>query len=278
MSLNKKDNQFEKDNTLQSIDRNTELFHGNHDIYILSKRLQNISAALFLITSSFNEDEELRVSLRRACLAAINSVSYLIQSQSVDLGNLRKIAGPILEIISLVSVGYWSGLISEMNNIVLQRELAKLEHDIQESIVIYQNKLLVSQTLFKEGDNLNSIDFKNASNYTNKEMKFSRPSDVLYKGQNKRHIVKDNIKDITTHLQSQPFLSETSLSNKNKDERRSAILKLLSERPNLGVKDFINVIPGVSEKTIQRELLTLVAEGLLRKEGERRWSTYSRTL
>jgi hypothetical protein len=35
------------------------------------------------------------------------------------------------------------------------------------------------------------------------------------------------------------------------------------------------VVRGVSEKTIQRELSLLVLEGTVRKQGERRWTTYS---
>ena len=60
-----------------------------------------------------------------------------------------------------------------------------------------------------------------------------------------------------------------------KNDRRTIILALIKQKPNLGVKDFIKSIPHVSEKTIQRELLAMVAEGVLTKKGERRWSTYS---
>jgi len=43
----------------------------------------------------------------------------------------------------------------------------------------------------------------------------------------------------------------------------------------LSVKDFTRVIKDCSEKTIQRELLDLVEKGIVKKEGERRWSRYS---
>ena len=43
----------------------------------------------------------------------------------------------------------------------------------------------------------------------------------------------------------------------------------------MNVKDVLGVVAGVSEKTIQRELLALVDEGILKKEGERRWTLYS---
>jgi DNA-binding transcriptional ArsR family regulator len=57
-------------------------------------------------------------------------------------------------------------------------------------------------------------------------------------------------------------------------DRRATILALLQRKDRVGVKDVANVIRDVSEKTIQRELLALVRQGVLVKEGERRWSTY----
>ncbi len=58
-------------------------------------------------------------------------------------------------------------------------------------------------------------------------------------------------------------------------ERRAIILNKIKEKPSINVRDLADSIPHVSEKTIQRELLAMVAEGLLVKRGERRWSTYS---
>lgn len=57
-------------------------------------------------------------------------------------------------------------------------------------------------------------------------------------------------------------------------DRRAVILSLLQRKDRVNVKDVAQVIKDVSEKTIQRELLALVAQGVLVKEGERRWSTY----
>ncbi len=58
-------------------------------------------------------------------------------------------------------------------------------------------------------------------------------------------------------------------------ERRSIILNKVKEKPSINVRDLADSIPHVSEKTIQRELLAMVSEGILLKRGERRWSTYS---
>ncbi|MDE1925225.1 MAG: hypothetical protein KGH79_03525 [Patescibacteria group bacterium] len=60
-------------------------------------------------------------------------------------------------------------------------------------------------------------------------------------------------------------------------ERVSLILDLVRKNKSLSIKDISRVIKGCSEKTIQRELAALISQGLVRKEGERRWSVYMPT-
>lgn len=61
----------------------------------------------------------------------------------------------------------------------------------------------------------------------------------------------------------------------DRDDRRKIILALIKQKPALTVKDIAKSLSHVSEKTIQRELFSMVLEGVLAKKGERRWSTYS---
>ena len=60
-------------------------------------------------------------------------------------------------------------------------------------------------------------------------------------------------------------------------DRREAVLSVIKDKGNASIKDISTLIRGVSEKTIQRELLTLATAGIVLKRGERRWSTYSLT-
>ena len=60
-----------------------------------------------------------------------------------------------------------------------------------------------------------------------------------------------------------------------KNERQDNILNILKNQSDLTIKDFSKIIKDCSEKTIQRELLELVQKGVIKKEGERRWSRYS---
>ncbi len=63
---------------------------------------------------------------------------------------------------------------------------------------------------------------------------------------------------------------------KNGDaERSERIIAYIKDHPGSGIKAISKLFPGVSEKTVQRELLSLVSREILQKEGERRWSRYS---
>ena len=58
--------------------------------------------------------------------------------------------------------------------------------------------------------------------------------------------------------------------------RRDSILLSMEKGKEYSVKDISSFVTDCSEKTIQRELLSLVSLGTLGKTGERRWSKYSK--
>ncbi|MBI4065698.1 hypothetical protein HY412_00700 [Candidatus Kaiserbacteria bacterium] len=58
-------------------------------------------------------------------------------------------------------------------------------------------------------------------------------------------------------------------------DRRDAIMSVIKDKERASIKDISTLIRDISEKTIQRELLALIADGAVIKIGERRWSTYS---
>ncbi len=58
-------------------------------------------------------------------------------------------------------------------------------------------------------------------------------------------------------------------------DRASRITTVLEAKPEATIKDIAEVITDVSEKTIQRELNSLIEKGQVIRQGERRWSKYS---
>ena len=52
-------------------------------------------------------------------------------------------------------------------------------------------------------------------------------------------------------------------------------MSVIKNKENVSIKDISTLIRDVSEKTIQRELISLIDAGVVLRHGERRWSTYS---
>jgi DNA-binding transcriptional ArsR family regulator len=74
--------------------------------------------------------------------------------------------------------------------------------------------------------------------------------------------------------------TETSIKDidKGHSERKSLILDLVKKNKGISIKEIAAVVKGCSEKTIQRELSSLIEEGLVERQGERRWSVYISTI
>ena len=64
--------------------------------------------------------------------------------------------------------------------------------------------------------------------------------------------------------------------NGEKTDRKSRILNIIRDKGELGcnMSDLLSQIKDISEKTTQRELITLIASGHIQKVGEKRWSRY----
>lgn len=56
--------------------------------------------------------------------------------------------------------------------------------------------------------------------------------------------------------------------------RRDRIIEVLRDNPDATIKDIVSVVTDCSEKTIQRELITMIKDNIVVREGERRWSKY----
>ncbi len=235
------------------------VFNNDPRYSFIFKKTEKIVAALYLVTNLIKDTEPLKQKIRETALTLL---SQTISFQSVEINNKKSsvvgVATILSEVSSLLKIGYLSHYISEMNYAILIKELSLLldtfDSYVEESG--QQNSGVLSQDFFA----LPEVHFTQTAPMV-------RPlgSDLIYKG----HSVSDkNVKDKST----QPKEKDAK-----KSDRRQVILKLLKDSKVLSIKEFSKQIKDCSEKTIQRELLALVQEGVLNKKGERRWSTYSLT-
>jgi hypothetical protein len=82
---------------------------------------------------------------------------------------------------------------------------------------------------------------------------------------------------MSNRVLERPIIKDTQ--NKGHSERAERILEFIRKQKSLSgvgasIKDIAATVKGCSEKTIQRELGSLIQAGLVQRVGERRWSQY----
>jgi hypothetical protein len=149
------------------------------------------------------------------------------------------ISRELLALSSILSIARTGGLLSPMNIELITREA----HILLQEVASYEEPRL----LLDDAPTLSKIAKLQNSNQI-KPRELQRPADGG----------KGHIKD-----------------TKGVKDRRDAVLSVIKDKKSASIKDISTLIRGVSEKTIQRELAALIAEGTVLKQGERRWSIYS---
>ncbi len=241
------------------------IFYNNPDLLFIFKKTQKISYALFIISDLFDSSEPLRVSLREiAALLIKNSLSLTKRTVPDTSAAFDNIVASFLEASSLCEAAYFSHLISEMNYLILKKEIRLLA----ESVDLKRGKRAVLAEDF--------FDAGKAADYKGHVDLYKGRSEVSYKGHAPEAPVsyvsavpKINVSKNVLYPKKEVDLKE------RKSNRSEIILSLLKGGKELTIKDFLSHITDCSEKTIQRDLLAMVASNVLKKKGERRWSRYS---
>lgn len=230
---------------------------------IVFKKTEKIVSALYLVSGLIKDEDPIKWELRSRGLdmlsASFNASNLLSGDKNVLIQSLFTAAQ---ELISLFNITRTSGLISEMNHFLIAKEINFLVDTLRDRLSKSAENAgyVLSESFFRTSDVLDS----ESSNETSKSQSFVG---LTSKGQKNYEIIKK--------ARIESSLNNKNDSNEKKNKRQEDILNLLKERSDLSVKDFTQVIKDCSEKTVQRELLELVEKGVIKKQGERRWSRYS---
>ncbi len=210
------------------------------DFLIISKKTEKLASAVYLITGLFSDSEPMKWTLRKKVSELLSFIlTFKSIRQSEVPSFILNVESKIGEIVSLMEVGVLGGLVSKMNFSILDKEFAVLLS-------------LISNSKHKT-DSSNSLIPATFFEVVNQ-------SPVIYNYQ------KNTIKDTGS-------LKDIGVFKSN--NRQGIILGLLKKKKELSIKDIAEIIKDVSEKTIQRELVSLIEAGVITKTGERRWSKYS---
>jgi hypothetical protein len=251
-------------------------FNGEDHLAFTFKKTEKITSALYLVSSLIKDTEPIKWELREKGVSLLSSAISMNGIEPRDRNSdIHSFFSVSLEILSLLRVAHMAGIVSEMNYVILKNEI--------EGIVTLL-KTKVFEDAARAGYVLSDSFFKTESsrteeNLTQESSLFSKTNSGMNPGliagkpnQSGNHIGHSSHKE--TKKDKTGTKPKIAIKDK-KDGRKTAILELLKKQSNLTIKDFAKAISGCSEKTIQRELLDLVGKGIVKKEGERRWSTYS---
>ncbi len=210
------------------------------------KKAERLAKVIHLITPAFAES----VSLRSRIDAIVTG---LVDAAILPPGTARAaFSRELLALSSVLSIARTGGLLSAMNADLITHEA----HMLLQEVAAYEEPRLS----FEESPTLSGI----AKKVLSKEPLTDARS----------HTPKASAKPASSQSRHKRHIKDTDSNNDIKD-RRDAILSVIKDKRQASIKDISTHIRTVSEKTIQRELLALIALGIVSKRGERRWSTYS---
>lgn len=217
----------------------------NNDI--LHKKSERIASAIFLVSNIISDGELLKTKLRTISLDTVSLCVAIKDSMNNDkFQAVKLLEKKVSELISLLDIASVSGLVSEMNASIIKKELGVFLALISDNYkTFFVNHTGLSGDFFGE---------LNKSIESNVKDNFLENNNYVLNG-----IIKKDEKDRLDR----------------KAQRSKHILDLISKKGLVSIKDIAMSIKGCSEKTVQRELNSLIKEGLIEKVGERRWSKYS---
>jgi len=248
--------------------------------WYLYKKSEKISKAFFLLTRHLPDDHMLKNHMREKAL------DLMAMAQSL-LSNTKPVAeaayGVVLEAVSLISLSdtaLASEVQSERNHSVVVRELETFISELSAWARERAVSSYIPASMFDMSDisavqpekGNNEINFYGDSRHPYQKLP---DSNKYSSGKTTSHNLKNN-KVSSSEKGERPASSiERPASDMRKSGRQESIIQAIRVKGEVSITDLVVVVKGCSEKTIQRELISLVHAGIISKTGERRWSRYS---
>lgn len=247
------------------------LSKGDQFVFYVFRKASKISYAIYSITDLIKDAEPLKWTLRKTA-TDISSLKNFFDEKSV-FNNLER---TLLELESLLDLASFAKVVSEMNSYLLQSEIRKMIAEMRDRSKegFYSPELVES-----------FFDIPKPEVFTIAPVSPSVSSFDYSKGHKRQEVNHDFYKKSSP---TQERKIESFSKNKNvktessgdyKGQRKDQIINIIKNRGDgngsVSIKDITDKIKDCSEKTIQRELIGMVEGGVLKKTGERRWSTYS---
>lgn len=212
------------------------------------KKAERLAKALHLVAPAFNGSVSLRNRIDAIAIALVDAAIL------PPLVARTALSRELLTLSSLLSVARTSGVLSTMNAAIIIHEA----HVLLQEVSAYEEPRLLLD-----------------AGVTLADIAKSAPRREALQSEKAQSIVAKPVARAAARGSKGQIKDTESITGVHIKDRREAILSLIKDKGKASIKDISTVIRNVSEKTIQRELGALIDAGLVLKEGERRWSTYS---
>ena len=199
-------------------------------------RIFRLTAALYRVTDLLSEKETLRYTLREK---ANKIFEYMVESlQAEDHPPRISIISEFQTLLAYIRLLDALGLVNPLNVQVLEREYKGALDEIRSSAETPREKI----------------------------------EDVV---QNLSAVEKTNPSGNPGNKKTAPRSAPIRASTVAMRERQKKILEHLRQANQANIRDFLAVFKDVSSKTIQRDIQDLVSRRAVKKEGSKKWTSYS---
>jgi DNA-binding transcriptional ArsR family regulator len=237
------------DLVLKKFQIDLEIQFGNDMDPGILKRTSKVLEALFYVSEAIPRDEKLRDKIRSKALDFFTDAVTLFKQNNVH--KRQDVLEGVVHLAALLETARMLGFISP-GSVVLVVSVLTLLSDQLTQLRGVSGEEEILKDIYK-GHHKSADGGEQGTKMSLKQRSLSyKPVRAKSKGLFKIALVKEKIA-----------------------ARRTAVLDFVKDKQRVTVKDIQEVVKGFSQKTLQRELLALVASGVLKKEGERRWSVYS---
>ena len=240
------------------------------------KKTNKLITALYMVTDIIDITEPIRTKLRFLGAEIISDINALNYSKRTDITiNITK---KITEIITFLDIVHALAMVSAMNSSILKKEFIELKRSLEEG---NNNSVWLEEFLMKDmpadpTQTQNKNPVRLGVQNSGSLMKVLKDMDV-----SNRNTMSDRLSFMSDNKNTvqKNVLNKRSETDMVKKERRFEIVNIIKmNNGQATITDIKNSAKGVlktcGEKTLQRELVAMVADGVLKKEGDKRWSKY----
>ncbi len=248
----------------------------NEYMAYLCDKTQRITMAIYRVTDLMPDREPLKWELREKAVSVFATLAYLRDKDFLEkFAGFGELEECIDRIILMLSIFPATMPISNLNFKVLKDEYLEVKKGINQE----KHKNTFEEIFFKPV--LNAPNFQIPAEPSGPVLEM--PPAQISNGHSNGHPLSNGHNNgqekkafVRKENKSFPDQEKNSKSAKSSIiDRKKKILEIVKEKEKITVGELAAFFSGCSEKTIQRDLVEMADKGILRKEGDKRWRTYS---